>query len=225
MGRVGGRVRSLAGLGRAKSCLAIAGVVVLGFATDADAKSVAPCGSPLNLEPTYDLGVGEPPLIVGDSAIGFASPYLQFVGYRINGRGCRTFNRGVNALAAEAKARPLPELVVIALGTGGVVKEKWIRKAVDIVGPDRTLALMTPRRFFGGIDPDAATIRAATRKFGPNVVLVDWARHSTGHDEWFVPDLVHPNEVGAVHLTLLLERLLIDEGLLATSLLEPVLGL
>ena len=169
-----------------------------------EAAAIPTC-SPVHHEPPKgDAGHGPAPLLIGDSVTGFAIPELQRVGYRINGQGCRTFPRGIKALKREAHRRPLPDFVVFELGTAGDVKNWMIAKVLDILGPDRALGLVTPRTFFGGIDPDAALYHAAAAR-DPRIRVIPWAEWSDGNPGWLLADNVHPTDEGIAALTWMLK--------------------
>jgi hypothetical protein len=175
--------------------LAVA-LALLALRPPADAGAIATCSRVYHKAPTGNApGPGRPPLLIGDSVVGFAMPKLQRIGYRINAQGCRTFPRGITALKREAHRRKLPRLVVFELGTAGDVTQANIDRVLEILGPKRELVLVTPRVFRGGVDPDAADYyRAAERD--PRVLVIPWAEYGEQHPEWFYPDQVHPNDEG-----------------------------
>ena len=139
---------------------------------------------------------GKPPLLIGDSVVGFAMKDLQKLGYRINAQGCRTFPRGITALKRENHKRGLPGLVVVELGTAGNVTRQNIGRLVRLLGPKRKLVLVTPRKFFGGVDPDARDYHRAAERYPGRVFVTPWAEFGEQHPEWFYPDMVHPNPEG-----------------------------
>ena len=134
-------------------------------------------------------------------------PQLQKAGFRINAQGCRTFLRGITALKREANRRKLPELVVFELGTAGRANLGMIQKVLTILGPDRRLALVTPRKFLGGVDPDAKVYHQAAA-VDPRVTVIEWAERAEAHPEWFHPDLVHPNKRGVKEFVSMLRAVL-----------------
>jgi hypothetical protein len=190
-----GRSTPRRGFGRegAAVTLALAALAILS-APPADA--IDTCSKVYHRAPRVDLGPGPAPLLIADSVVGFGMRGLQDKGYRINAQGCRTFARGVAALADLAHRQTLPRLVVIELGSVGRIKQRQIDRALSIIGPDRVLGLVTPRRFHGGEDPDAERIRAAATR-SAQIAVVDWAALSAGHPQWFYGDFVHPTPEGA----------------------------
>ena len=67
-----------------------------------------------------------------------------------------------------ANGRPLPSLVVVALGTNGTVSSEQIDELLRIVGPNRTLALVTPHHGISAGVPDL--FRAAAQQ-DPHQIL------------------------------------------------------
>jgi hypothetical protein len=158
-------------------------------------------------------GHKKPPLLIGDSVVGYAMKDLQKIGYRINAQGCRTFPRGITAIKREAHKRGLPDLVVVELGTAGNVTRQNIARLVQFLGPKRKLVLVTPRKFGGrgfegGVDPDAADYHRAAERYPGRVFVTPWAEYGEQHPEWFYPDMVHPNPEGQKVFVDLLEAAL-----------------
>ena len=135
---------------------------------------------------------GRPPLAIGDSVMLPTVYRLAHAGYKADARGCRTMAEGLRILRRVKRNRGgLPHLVVIALGAGWPIRAPAIRDALGILGPHRVLALVTPHNLPGTEDRDRSRIRAAGRRFGPRVRVLDWVAHSRGHGSWFVPDGAH----------------------------------
>jgi hypothetical protein len=181
-------------------------LATLAIAPAADA--VETCSRLYEKPANGDAGPGRAPILYGDSVVGFAMPQLQRVGFRINAQGCRTFRRGIAALKREAREHKLPRFVVFELGTAGDATPAQIRKVLRILGPKRTLGLVTPRLFFGGIDPDAEDYKVAAQRYPDRVVVIPWAEFGEQHPEWFHPDMVHPNDEGVKAFVTFLEAAL-----------------
>jgi hypothetical protein len=182
-----GKIRIAAALAAFVGLLAVLG--------PGEAAAIETCSPVYHKAPKADAGPGKPPLLIGDSVVGFAMPRLTRIGYRINAQGCRTFPRGITALKREAHKRGLPRIVVFELGTAGNVTQDHINQALRILGPKRKLILITPRKFFGGVDRDAADYHRAAKR-DPRVAVIPWAEYGEHHPEWFYPDMVHPNKKG-----------------------------
>ena len=189
--------------------LALAAILVAtGLAVlPSNAAAIKTCSRLYEVPPIGDAGLGRAPLLIGDSVVGFAMPYLSELGYRIDAQGCRTFPRGITALKREARKRKLPRLIVFELGTAGDVTQAQINRVLNLIGPDRRLVLVTPRVFQGGVDPDWLDYWIAADR-DPRVTVLDWAVLAEPHPEWFYGDLVHPNPQGVKEFVKLLASVL-----------------
>jgi hypothetical protein len=136
---------------------------------------------------------GRAPLIIGDSTMIFAAPYLGGRGLQADAHGCRQFAEGVRMLALRRRAGTLPRLSILALGANGAVSASMIEGALRIVGPDRLLGLAVPRN----LPASQAAMRRVARRYPSRVLLIDWAVFSRGHDSWFGGDGLHVNDTGA----------------------------
>ena len=178
------------------------------------AHGIETCSRVYHKPPLGDApGLAKPPLLIGDSVVGFAMKPLQKLGYRINAQGCRTFPRGITAIKREAHKRGLPSLVVVELGTAGNVTRQNIARLLQLLGPERKLVLVTPRKFggrsfSGGVDPDAADYHRAAERYPGRVFVTPWAEYGEEHPEWFYPDMVHPNPEGQKYFVDFLEAAL-----------------
>jgi hypothetical protein len=135
-----------------------------------------------------------PPLIVGDSTMLLAAPYLARRGIEADARGCRQLGQGIAILAARRRAGTLPAVAVLALGANGAIGDGAIARALALLGPRRVLGLVTPRRVGAG---SAAAMRRAAARHPDRVVLIDWMRFSGGHGGWFAGDGLHVGDAGA----------------------------
>ena len=160
--------------------LALAVLALAVGAPDANAKANAnanACGEAKRARPSKRAVPGRPPLIIGDSVLLGAVDEVAGVGYEVNTRGCRQMSEGLRLLAS--RRGRLPSLVAIMLGANGEMAPGQIRKAMRIIGPDRVLRLVTPRR-----NPRAARqMRAAARRYRGRVAVIDWAAYTAGRSE------------------------------------------
>src|SRR5436190_3733528 len=131
-------------------------VVVLALVAPA---AHAACGGVEQENPRKDVNLGRAPIAIGDSPMLLALPDLAQEGYRANARGCRQWPEGLDVLRDLARKDHVPKLVVVALGSNGVVTKDNIHDALDLVGKKRTLGLVTPREEGGGSSSDADLIR------------------------------------------------------------------
>jgi hypothetical protein len=147
----------------------------------------AQCGETIDLAARHSAVPGPAPLALGDSVLYDAAQPLAGDGFQVNAMVCRTMAQGIAVL--EARAAPLPVLVVVALGTNGTVSNAQIESLLRILGPSRGLALVTPK---GGDDPSVPGLfRAAARRHPGRILVLDWERVSAGHPDWFAPDGIH----------------------------------
>ncbi len=181
-------------------------VALLAFAVLGTGVASAACGGVEQVNPRKDVTLGRAPLAVGDSPMLLALPNLAQIGYRANARGCRQWPEGLALLRDLRREDHLPRLVVVALGSNGVVTKGDIRKALDIVGKKRKLGLVTPRESGGGAGHDADVVRTQARKHKNRTVLLDWVKYSAGHPAWFQADGLHLTFDGAEAMARLLKR-------------------
>ena len=154
----------------------------------------------------YGSGNGPPPIAIGDSTMLLPIPDLTRVGFDVNAKGCRGFKQSVWVARDLRNRGILPKLILInAYGNGGV-NDDLIRFALKVIGPKRTLVLVTAYDADTGHPPapDTDVIVNAARQHPGQIELLDWVKYSLPHHKvdpapgaWFLPDLFHPNFVGA----------------------------
>jgi hypothetical protein len=147
----------------------------------------AQCGQTTSVSPRRSFGPGPPPLAVGDSVLYDAAGVLSEYGFASNAMVCRTMAQGIDLL--RARQGSLPFLVVAALGTNGAVTSGQIDELLTILGPNRLLALVTPRH--GDYAYVPGLMRTVARQRPGRIVVLDWDRLSVGHPDWFAPDGIH----------------------------------
>jgi lysophospholipase L1-like esterase len=168
----------------------------------------AACGGVEEEKPRKNANLGRAPLAIGDSPMLLALADLAQVGYRANARGCRQYPEGLELIKKQKKDGRLPRLVVIALGSNGVITEGDLRKALDLVGKKRTLGLVTPRESGGGAGHDAQLVREFAHDHKNRTYLLDWVEYSAGHSAWFQPDGLHLTFEGADAMARLFKKAL-----------------
>ena len=134
------------------------------------------------------------PFVVGDSVTVPAGDFLGEKGFAVDAVACRTFAQGLEVMTG----RPLPELVVIALGSNAAVSGTELEAALELVGPFARLMLVLPKELGGGADPDGRVMRAFAEAHPDQVTIVDWPAYSAGHGDWFAPDGLHLTTDGAI---------------------------
>ena len=160
----------------------------------------AACGGVQRFAPSKLRRPGPPPLAVGDSVMLGAAQQLRRRGFEVDVRGCRQMSEGLRVIAS----RPLPDVVVIGLGTNWTVTTSQIRAALRILGPNRVLGLITPPEVGGVASSDQRVMRAAGRRWRLRVKVLDWVAYSAGHAwTW---DGMHLRPEGASAYAKLLSR-------------------
>lgn len=146
------------------------------------------------------------PLAIGDSTMLLSLPALSSDGFSVNARGCRQYPEALSLLGALRHAHQLPHLVVIALGANGEITEGDVNQALDILGEERLLVLVTPRELGGGSGSDARLVRAEGRRHPERIRVLDWVAYSADHPDWFEADGLHLTPTGAAALARFLDR-------------------
>jgi hypothetical protein len=154
----------------------------------------------------YGPSDGPPPIAIGDSTMLLPIPDLIRVGFDVNAKGCRGFKQSIWVARDLRNRGELPKLILInAYGNGGV-NDDLIRFALKVIGPKRTLVLVTAYNADTGEAPapDTDVLVRAAKEHPDQIKLLDWVKYSLPHHKvepapgaWFLPDLFHPNFTGA----------------------------
>jgi hypothetical protein len=174
-----------------------AGLLSILAITATAAPAHADCGGVVRSYPRSWHHNYRPPLVIGDSTMIFAVPYIARHGMQANARGCRQWREGMDILRRRKSAGSLPHLVVMALGANWVITRSDIEAAVRVLGPKRVLGLVVPREEGGGTSSDAYNVRRAGRRHRNRVKVLDWPRYSSRHGGWFSGDGLHMSYNGA----------------------------
>jgi LPXTG-motif cell wall-anchored protein len=147
-----------------------------------------------------------PAIAIGDSTMLLPIPNLTKVGFDVNAKGCRGFKQSVWVARDLRNAGKLPRVVVMyGYGNGGV-NDDLIKFALKVLGPQRTLVLVTAYDADTGHPPapDTDVLVKAAQEHPDRIKLLDWVKYSLPHHQadpepgaWFLPDLFHPNFTGA----------------------------
>jgi hypothetical protein len=154
----------------------------------------AACGQRTTASPSDWAGGGPPPLVIGDSVLYDVVPALARLGFQSDAMVCRQMTQGIALL--QQRAGNLPQLVVLALGTNGTVTAANIDQVMQILGPHRLLAMVTPHN--GVVPADNGIILAAQRAHRSQMIVLDWNAISAGHPGWFAPDGIHLGGAAAI---------------------------
>src|SRR3954453_4842642 len=154
----------------------------------------------------YGPDDGPPPIAIGDSTMLLPIPDLIRVGFDVNAKGCRGFKQSIWVARDLRNRGILPRLILInAYGNGGV-NDDLIKFALKVIGPKRTLVLVTAYNADTGEPPapDTDVLFQAAKDHPGQIKVLDWVAYSLPHHKvepapgaWFLPDLFHPNFTGA----------------------------
>lgn len=178
---------------KTRTALAVCAVAFVLF----PAVAAADCGGVVASYPRPWHYTYRPPLVVGDSTMIFAVPYLAREGMQANARGCRMWSEGEDLLRGRLRSHSLPHLVVMGLGANWTVTRADIESTLRLIGPKRVLGLIVPREEGGGTSSDAYNVRQAGKRHRKRVRVLDWPVHSAGHGNWFSGDGLHMSYTGA----------------------------
>ena len=137
------------------------------------------------------------PLAIGDSTMVFAVRYLADRGFDADARVCRSWTEGLEIVRERKQGGRLPSLVVMALGANSWVRPIDVERALKLLGPQRTLGLVTHRTWFGKPGPDTGVIRRMARRYRGRVRLYDWVHYAAPHPDWFINDGLHTTDAGS----------------------------
>jgi len=197
---------------RTKAGFLVSGLIVLGLWQAAPAlagRVPLDCGS----EHTgaakfnqYGPNDGPPPIAIGDSTMLFPIPDLNKVGFDVNAKGCRGFKQAIWVARDMRNRGVLPKLILVnSYGNGGI-NDDLIKFALKVIGPKRTLVLVTAYDADTGHPPapDTDVLVQAAKDHPDQIKLLDWVKYSLPHHKidpepgaWFLPDLFHPNIAGS----------------------------
>jgi hypothetical protein len=153
------------------------------------------CCRRVHLGPRQVEKSSPPPLAIGDSVMIPAARRLARSGYEVDAREGRFMRHALHILRKRRRRHIRPRLVVIAIGTNYPASYAQIREALRLLGPHRTLAMVTPWRSYRALDSSA--IWRARRRHPQRVQVLDWAAAAAGHSSWFWSDGTHLRPSGA----------------------------
>ena len=131
----------------------------------------------------YGPNDGPPPIAIGDSTMLLPIPDLTRVGFDVNAKGCRGFKQSVWVARDLRNRGVLPRLILInAYGNGGV-NDDLIKFALKVIGPKRTLVLVTAYNADTGEAPapDTDVLVKAAKDHPDQIKLLDWVKYSLPH--------------------------------------------
>lgn len=114
------------------------------------------------------------PIVIGDSVAVGASLLLRRANLRVDAKISRSFVAAIPVLQDLQKRQRLGDVVIIALGTAGGIKEQWIERMMKVLESVPHVVFVTPN-MAGRSDGETmhdALLAAADRY--PNVTIIDW---------------------------------------------------
>jgi hypothetical protein len=129
---------------------------------------------------------------------------LAHRGFEVDALCGRSPAGGLYTLRTRRRTGTLPEIVVVALGTALAPTSHDISRMLRVLGPRRTLMLVTPFRQwrpFGG-----GAIRRAARRHPRRVKLIDWSSRARFNHQWFWSDGTHLRNSGELAYARLLRN-------------------
>jgi peptidoglycan/LPS O-acetylase OafA/YrhL len=149
--------------------------------------------------PTVTAAPGVPRVtLVGDSVmVGAATALEQALGpVRIDAALNRQFGTAIDLLRAFKDAGQLSDIVVVHMGTNGVITQGHMDAIMDVLKDRKRVVfvnLKVPRRWEQG---DNDVLASNVAKY-PNAVLIDWHNIGGSHPEYFYEDGIHLRPDGA----------------------------
>jgi hypothetical protein len=134
---------------------------------------------------------------IGDSVMLGAKANLTARSFRVNATVSRQFGSAKSLVAAGVRAGTLPRNVVIHLGTNGTISAADCRTIVRTAGTSRRVFFVTVKVPRSWMASNNRTLRSCDASFAAGrVVLIDWARASSGRSSWFYRDGYHLTGTG-----------------------------
>ena len=119
---------------------------------------------------------------------------LAHRGFEVDAMCGRSPAGGLFTLRNRRRKGTLPEIVVVALGTNVFPSSRDISRMLRVLGPRRTLMLVTPFRSWRPVG--GATIRRAARRYPRRIELIDWSSRARFNLQWFWSDGTHLRTAG-----------------------------
>lgn len=164
---------------------------------------IAPASQPIASVPQSGVGV----TAIGDSVMIDAAPYLSKLlpGIVISAKVGRQWYQAPAVIATLKREGELGKRVIIELGTNGPFTEAQMVSLLNSLGPVQQIVLVNtrvPRPWQGVVN---STLAEVARTF-PHTTLVNWYAASADHNNYFWPDGVHLNPIGAQAYAVLLAK-------------------
>ncbi|MFX4300832.1 acyltransferase family protein [Alicyclobacillus tolerans] len=180
-------------------------------ATDrTNSKTATTASTTYNQGGSWVIGSGAGVIAVGDSVMVDAKPYLEKMlpGIVVNGKVGRQLIEAGPVVDKMRAAGEIQKAAIIELGTNGPFTMGQLQALLADLGPVSHILLVNtrvPRPWQNVVNQMLASEAAAN----PRVTLVNWYAASRGENQWFYPDGVHLNPVGASHYAALIAHTLL----------------
>lgn len=135
---------------------------------------------------------------IGDSIMVDVQPYLDrtFKHITVNAQVGRHIEQAPGIVSQMKQSGTLGSIVIIELGTNGPVTSGQMAALVHQIGSGVQIIVTTTRVPRPWEDQVNQTMKKAASTF-TNVHVADWYTASTGHSEYFAPDMIHLNPSGS----------------------------
>ncbi|MDX3073986.1 acyltransferase family protein [Streptomyces sp. MI02-7b] len=190
----------------ARAAVAGAAATVLlascGLATaphSASTSSAAVAAGEAGLESDSSVPLSRRITAIGDSVMLAVAPALQrrFPGISIDANVGRQLRTAPDLLGTLKRNHSLGHTVIIGLGTNGLGGVQDLRAAIEEIGPERRLLIITvhaKRDWSRRVNVD---IRQAADEHPRTVAVADWDRAVAGREDLLADDGIHPGPGGA----------------------------
>lgn len=137
-------------------------------------------------------------LMIGDSVSLRTIPNFEqtFPHGHIDAAKNRQFTTGVDLASQYIAGNQAGKIVVIALGTNGLVTDENIDQMMSLLGDKRVVVFMTTRSPQPWVGPTNEAIARAAERYA-NVRIIDWYGFSEGRNDLFDGDGTHLSSDGA----------------------------
>jgi peptidoglycan/LPS O-acetylase OafA/YrhL len=168
-----------------------------------------PHGVPVPTTTTTAPPAGQGVTAIGDSVMVDAAPYLRqsLPGIDIDAQVGQQLYQ-VQGQIQQLKAQmDIGDRVIIELGTNGPYTAAQLESLLNSLGPMQKIVLVNTRVPQPWQQEVNSTIASVAPSY-PNAVIVDWYNDSATYPQYFYPDGVHLNPVGAKYYASLLVQAL-----------------
>jgi peptidoglycan/LPS O-acetylase OafA/YrhL/lysophospholipase L1-like esterase len=164
-------------------------------AVGATATTVAGASPPAVTAIGDSVMLGAAPNLIADIDPMFATPTVPQV-TTVDAAESRQFSTGVDLIAQRKAAGTLGQIVIVQLGTNGLIDPADFDRMMGLLADRQKVVLINakvPRPWEQEVND---TLAAGAAKYKGNTVLLDWHGYAGAHPEFFYDDGIHLNPVG-----------------------------